>query len=266
MSSSTSTPAGLSSDALASDALASDARALAGLCWRLVEAQHRVSTLKLVDSVDEQETLEDLIQASKPSLPPECQHLHYLLSTPFRYGAAYPAGSRFRRAGLTEGVFYAAETPETAVAEMAFYRMLFYAESPNTPWPANPAEYTAFTAEYATKKSIDLSKSKYAKDKAVWMHLTDYAPCQALADMARRATIEVIRYRSVRDPRQGMNLALLACRAFAKPKPTSQQTWHMRLSDAGAHVVCESPRFRMTYDRQTFAADSCIGSVGRTGR
>ena len=52
--------------------------------------QHRVSTLKLVDSVDEQETLEDLIQATKPALPPECQHLHYLQSTPFRYGAVYP--------------------------------------------------------------------------------------------------------------------------------------------------------------------------------
>src|SRR6266850_8408521 len=92
MSSSTSTPAGLSSDTLSSDA-----GALAGICWRLVEAQHRISTLKLVDSVDEQETLEDLIQASKPSVPPECQHLHYLLSTPFRYGAAYPIVSFLMR-------------------------------------------------------------------------------------------------------------------------------------------------------------------------
>jgi hypothetical protein len=97
MSSSISTPA----------ARSSDARPLAGTCWRLVEAQHRVSTLKLVDSVDEQALLEDLIEAGKPPLPPECRHLHYLLSTPFRYGAAYPAGSRFRRAGLTEGTFYA---------------------------------------------------------------------------------------------------------------------------------------------------------------
>src|SRR6266436_9012505 len=188
MSSSTSTPAGLSSDTLSSDA-----GALAGICWRLVEAQHRISTLKLVDSVDEQETLEDLIQASKPSVPPECQHLHYLLSTPFRYGAAYPIGSRFRRAGLTEGVFYAAEAPETAVAEMAFYRLLFYAESPDTPWPANAAEYTAFSADYAARKAIDLSKGRLLKDNAPWMHLTDYAPCQALADAAREAAIEAIR-------------------------------------------------------------------------
>ena len=118
MSSSTWTPA----------ALSSDARGLAGTCWRLVEAQHHVSTLKLVDSVDEQELLEELIETTKPPLPPECRGLHYLLSTPFRYGSVYPTGSRFRRAGLTEGVFYASETPQTAVAEMAFYRLLFFAE------------------------------------------------------------------------------------------------------------------------------------------
>ena len=118
MSSSTSTPAELSSDA----------RALAGICWRVIEAQHHVSTLKLVDSVAEQETLEDLIERTKPPLPPECRDLNYLLSTPFRYGAVYPKGSRFRRAGMTAGVFYASETPQTAVAEMTFYRLLFFAE------------------------------------------------------------------------------------------------------------------------------------------
>ncbi len=63
MSSSTWTPA----------ALSSEARPLSGTCWRLVEAQHRVSTLKLVDTVEEQ------IQATKPPLPPGAERLHYLL-------------------------------------------------------------------------------------------------------------------------------------------------------------------------------------------
>src|ERR1700693_29 len=98
-------------------ALSFSARPLAGICWRLVEAQHHVSTLKLVDSVDEQALLEDLIEATKPLGPPECRNLHYLMSTPSRYGAVYKAGSRFRRAGLTAGVFYASEKPETAAAE-----------------------------------------------------------------------------------------------------------------------------------------------------
>jgi hypothetical protein len=242
-------------------ALSSDARSLAGTCWRVVEAQHHVSTLKLVDSVAEQEVLEDLIETAKPPLPPECRDLYYLLSTPFRYGAVYPAGSRFRRAGMTEGVFYASDTPQTAVAEIAFYRLLFFAESPNTPWAANPAEYTAFSAKYATKKAIDLTKGKYNADRARWMHVTDYGHCQAFAAAARAAKIEVIRYTSVRDPRQGMNLALLTCRAFASPKPIDQQTWHIRLSDAGAQAICEAPKFGITFDRRSFAADPRIAKL-----
>lgn len=242
-------------------ALSSDARASSGTCWRLVEAQHHVSTLKLVDSVDEQELLEDLIEESKPPLPPECRDLHYLLSTPFRYGAVYPTGSRFRRAGMTEGVFYAAEAPQTAVAEMAFCRLLFFAESPDTPWPANPAEYTAFSAEYATKKAIDLTKGKYSADRARWMHVTDYSYCQAFADVARAAKIEIIRYASVRDPDHGINLAILTCRAFAKPQPIEQQTWRIRLSDAGAQAICEAPKSGITFDRKAFAADPRIAKL-----
>jgi hypothetical protein len=242
-------------------ALSSDARSLSGLCWRLVEAQHHISTLKLVDSVDEQETLENLIEETKPPVPPECEGLHYLLSTPFRYGAVYPTGSRFRRAGLTEGVFYASETLDTAVAEMAFFRLLFFAESPDTPWPSNPGEYTAFSAEYATKKAIDLTRGKYAADRARWMHPTDYSYCQTFADAARRAKIEVVRYESVRDPRHGMNVALFTCLAFSKPNPIDQQTWHMRLSEAGVQAVCEFPRSGITFDRASFSADPRIAKL-----
>lgn len=242
-------------------ALSSEAKALSGVCWRLVEAQHRVSTLKLVDSVEEQQALEELLQGTKPALPPEAARLHYLLATPFRYGAVYPTGSRFRRAGLTEGVFYAAEAPHTAVAEIMFYRLLFYAESPDTPWPANAAEYTAFAAAYATKRGIDLTAGKLARDAKRWMNMTDYAACQALADRARAAQIDVIRYRSVRDPQGGLNLALLSARAFAKPRPVAAQSWHIRLSEAGAQALCEAPRAGITFGRDSFAADPRIARL-----
>ena len=75
--------------------------------------------MALVDTLGEQALLEELLDESKPSIPADCRHLHYLLFTPFRYGALYPAGSRFRRAGLTAGVFYASHQATTAVAELA---------------------------------------------------------------------------------------------------------------------------------------------------
>ena len=41
---------------------------------------------------------------------------------------------------------------------MAFYRLLFFAESPLTPWPANPSEYTGFSAAVRTACALDLTR------------------------------------------------------------------------------------------------------------
>jgi len=225
----------------------------------LVEAQHRVSTLKLVDTLDEQRLLEDLIEETKPPVPPECRHLDYLFSTPFRYGALYPHGSRFRRAGRTLGVYYAAEEPRAAVAEMAFYRLLFFAESPGTPWPSDSGEYTAFAAVVASERSLDLTTAPLAH-RVRWSHLTDYAATQDLADAARAASIELIRYQSARDRHAGANLALLTCLAFAEPRPVERQTWRLRLSASGIQAICEFPDMRIGFDRSAFVADPRIAA------
>ena len=62
----------------------SELRQLQLVAWRAVEAQHQVSTRKLVDTAAEQELLEELIETAKP---PDITggRVHYLLSTPFRY-------------------------------------------------------------------------------------------------------------------------------------------------------------------------------------
>src|ERR1051325_4284533 len=76
---------------------ASEIRALRLAPWRAVEAQHQVSTRKLVDSRVEQELLETLIDRAKP---PDVTRgkVHYLLATPFRY-PPLRHGSRFPPAG-----------------------------------------------------------------------------------------------------------------------------------------------------------------------
>ncbi|MBP8780706.1 MAG: RES domain-containing protein, partial [Alicycliphilus sp.] len=76
------------------------------LAWRGVEAQHVVSTMRLVDSAAEQDLLEQLLEASKPALPATRQPRHYLLLTPFRYRPHHP--SRFRPAHA-RGQWYGAE-------------------------------------------------------------------------------------------------------------------------------------------------------------
>src|SRR5688572_6223236 len=250
----------MSSSTWTRDALSFESRMAAGRCWRLVEAQHHVSTVKLTDSQQEQERLEALLEDTKPPIPAACRHLRYLLFTPFRY-APYPAGSRFRRAGFTPGVFYAAEMARTAAIEVAFHRLLFFAESPATPWPANPGEYTAFAVEYATGRSIDLRGPPLDRDRAIWMHPTGYDGCQQLADECRAAGIDVIKYQSVRDPEPATNVAILHCRAFASPDAVERQTWRVQVGATGARILCEAPKASYGFDRAAFAGDPRIAGM-----
>ena len=108
--------AGASDDALKS------LRRSRALLWRGVEAQHRISTMKLVDSVADQDLLEKMLEASKPPMPRDAQGMHYLLATPFRYASPWP--SRFRAPG-DPGVWYGAERLETACAEVGYWRWRF---------------------------------------------------------------------------------------------------------------------------------------------
>jgi hypothetical protein len=216
--------------------------------------------MKLTDTLEQQEALERIIDETKNQVPEECRHLGFLLFTPFRY-TPYPFNSRFRRSGSVQGVFYAAEATETAVAEAAFYRLLFYAESPHTPWPANPNEHTAFAADIATPLAVDLTRSPFVAQRNAWTHLTDYASCLHLAAVACTAKIEAIRYESVRDPLRRANIALLSCRAFAGSDVVDRQTWHFHLSSTGIRAACEFPKQTISFDRNAFSRDPRISGM-----
>lgn len=238
--------------------LRSSARRAHGRAWRVVEAQHKVSTAKLTDNADEQRILEEALEASKPPLPDECRHLNFLLSTPFRYGPPRPHGSRFRRAGRSPGVFYCADHVDTAVAEAAFWRLLFYAESPQTPWPGDAGEFTAFAIDYATPHAIDLMLAPFTDRADIWEHRTDYAACQQLADQAREGGIDLIRYASVRDPQHKSNIAILKCSVFARPEPAERQSWRLLLGANGVRALCEMPPGTIDFGRGAFLPDPRI--------
>lgn|SRR5208282_4833566 len=241
--------------------LSSNCHATAGRCWRVVEAQNQISTTKLTDTAAEQHALELLIEETKPPVPPACRHLNFLLSTPFRYGAPYPRGSRFRKAGRTLGVFYGSEHSHAAIAELCFHRLLFFSESPDTGWPSDAGEYTAFAVEYSAARSIELTKAPFDSRSAIWTHVTRYDECQTLAELARSADMEIIKYSSVRDPLRRLNIAIFSCSAFAKPEPHSRQTWRVLLGSNGARALCEMPRGTIDFNRQAFQDDPRIAAM-----
>ncbi len=215
----------MSSGTWTASALRPELRPLAGAIWRVVEAQHRISTAALVDSAEEQVLLEEILEETKPPYPQAARNLHYLLKTPFRYDAPYPTGSRFRRAGRTPGVFYASEHLHTALAEMAYHRVRFHSASPDAPLPDRPVLHTAFSVSYGVCQGLDLTRPPLDHDRALWTHPTDYQATQALADEARGIAACALRHESVRDPRRRANVTLLTPEAFAESGPRAQQTW-----------------------------------------
>jgi len=242
------------------DALRSDRGGVSKIYWRCVEAQHIVSTLQLVDTLDEQAMLEDLLEESKPPVPPDCKDLHYLYMTPFRYGL-YPNGSRFRRAGPTPGVYYVSEAPRTAIIETAFHLLLFYADSPSTPFPSQPSEHTAFDVPVNAKTAIDLTAKPFGDAHEIWMHQTNYDPCQQLEEAARAENIDLIRYTSVRDPEQKPNAAILTCKAFGAVSPKQNQSWRLLFNKAGVHAICEFQGDKFSVAPEQWARDERLRAL-----
>ena len=102
---------------------------------------------------------------------------------------------------------------------------------------------------------LDLTQPPLDADRAFWTLLSDYSYCRDLAETAREAGFDIIRYELVRDPLQGLNLAVLRCRAFAANTPTALQTWRIHFNASGVRALCEFPAKDIAFDRDVFAAD-----------
>jgi hypothetical protein len=193
--------------------------------WRGVENQSDSATLRLVDSREEHEALEEMLEASKPAIPAGGTQLHYLLFTPFRYLS--PTGTRFRRHG-DAGVWYGADSLHTACAELAYWRFRFINESEGL---ANEegelvTAHTFFKAQ-VEGQAIDLSTRPWSARSAVWTHSHDYTRTQQLSAEARSRGLEWIRYSSVRNP-GATCAAVLSMSALATAKPGDFHQWHCR--------------------------------------
>lgn len=200
---------------------------------RVVESQAIAATMRLVDTPEAQAVLEAALDASKPPVPADCAHLHYLLATPFRYPPS-PWPSRFR-GPMDPGVFYAAEHERTALAELAHWRLQVLLDAVDLTELA-PAPHTMFTVRIDASVT-DVERVRPLARRAALLHPDDYGPAQQWARELRARDGEAIRYPSVRDRPDGICWALLSPRVFASP-PRIAGSWLMRVTHAG--VSCRS--------------------------
>ena len=204
------------------------------LAWRVVEAQHRVSTRALVDTLEEQSLLEEIVDEVKPPRPTDSRFagLHFLLWTPFRH-PPLRRGSRFGRRH-ERSLWYGAERLETSLAEKCYYQLLFIAGTA-AHIPRASCDWTAFSVPIATRRGIDLTAPPFARHHVHISSPISHAASQTLGTAMRSAGVEAFRFSSARCPQRGVNVGLFEP-AFAGSRPRRQQTWRCEATPGRCEV------------------------------
>jgi RES domain len=234
----------------------SELRALRLSSWRVVEAQHQVSTRKLVDSAEEQALLEELIDRVKP---PDLTggRMHYLLFTPFRY-QPLRYGSRF--GGRHErGIWYGAETRKTAFAEVSYYRLLFL-EGTRAPLGVVTTSLTAFTVRMRTTRGVDLVAPPFDAHRKTIASPVKYTASQVLGTAMRDAGVELFRYPSARDAEGGVNIGAFVPAVFGSAKPHGFETWHCTATRERVELAKSDyvKRETIAFPREQFLVDDAL--------
>ncbi len=186
--------------------------------WRMVEDQSKSYTRKMVDTLEEHEILERLIEESKPNVrfygdESAFKGLHYLLFTPFRY-PPLKKGSRFGK-WTERNLFYASLELETAMCEKAYHRLDFLLASAGN-IGGKAVNYTAFKVNISTKKGIDLSKHPFVEFRERICSTASYGESQELGSCMREDGIETFISYSARSRKNGRNVNIFTPKAFSK--------------------------------------------------
>lgn len=217
----------------------------------MVESQEQVATTRLVDSLEKQRVLEDMLEATKPPPRPSDRRLHYLLSTPFRY-PPLRHGSRFgTRQQL--GIFYGSATLETLLAEVAYYRLVFWYGMGTPPAERLSTQHTAFTARYKTANGVRLQSAPFDKQRAALGHPEDYRATQQLGTAMRAAGVEAFEYVSARDGQAGINIGLFTPRALLRTSPEKLQAWIAETDSGAVRFLGSDQRRLFAFSLKQFA-------------
>lgn len=195
-----------------------------GQGWRLVECQETVGTTEIVSTLEHQAVLEQMLEEeSKPHYRPGTGHLHYLLSTPFRY-PPLEYGSRFG-GNFEPSLFYGGTSVDVTLAESAFYRFFFFHDM-EVPPPDGmlKTQHTLFKFTYQTDLGVKLHHPPFDVYREALTHPADYGATQKIGALMRADGVEAFEYLSSRDVNGGVNVALFNEKPLTCKKPPDVQS------------------------------------------
>ena len=234
---------------------------ISGDLHRMVESQEQVATMSYVDTLDEQELLEQLLEEVKPPYPEHVyaqnKNYHYLLTTPFRY-PPLKWGSRF--GSINEpSLFYAGLTKTATLAESAYYRFIFlYSMTGLNSNSRIRSEHCMFSVGYQTDKGVKLHQPPFNAYQEKLTHPTSYIDTQQIGRDMRASNIDAFEYQSARDPENGHCIGLFNPSAFKQRNPKTQSQWlcEATLNSVSFKQLGEHQIFH--YSRECFEIDGAF--------
>ncbi len=227
-----------------------------GTLKRVVENQEQKVTVALVDSLEEHEVLESLLEDSKPigADGVSLARFDYLLRTPWRY-PPLPWGSRFGRR-FEPSLFYGAQSDAALFAEAAYYRLVFVAGMEAPFRDRVISQHTLFEARFQSDQGYDLCAAPFQKHETTLRHRSRYQPCQQLGSVLRDRGAAAIKYFSARTVEKEVCVALFSPAALKSRKHLNPRSGICETSPDGVTFSVGNELHRL--GREQFLVDGTL--------
>jgi len=211
--------------------------------YRIVENQEYSATYALVDTKEEHDLLERMIEQSKPPKPADCPIDDYLLFTPFRYPPLREA-TRFGKS-TERSPFYGSETLDAAFAEKACRIEKFDGDT-GAIFPNRNITFTSFRFAANAGSCLDLLAAPFDAHSEKIHHPTSYKDTHDLSAHMRRYNVQACIFRSVRDV-SAKNCAILDPAVFTE-KSRERTQWTCLIGKQDISFFTQ-PNHRKTFKR-----------------
>jgi len=218
--------------------------------WRVVEAQNKSFSRKLVDTDEELDILEEVLEKNKPQI--EDNNYHYLLFTPFRY-PPLKYGSRFGRR-IEPALWYGSLEVDTALREVAYYRLLFLRDTAAS--LELKLALSAFSVGAKSDKGIDLTDEPFNQFKQQISSPLSYRDSQPLGTVMRNYDVDLFLYYSARTKKPAINVGIFIPSVFKSKKLANVpelwscyatkkvvEFWHMDKKGMEHKLICHRAEF-----------------------
>lgn len=194
--------------------------------YRVVEDQTSSATHDLVDTEEEHQLLERLIENEKPPRPLDCKIDDPLIYTPFRHEPPLKAGTRFGK--ITErSPYYGSQELETAFAEMA-HRQFQFAQDTEADLPPRNVVVTSFSFGFSCDAFVDFTEESFRAFHAKLSSKDDYVYTQKIGSAMREDGVQGCKFFSVRR-KGGHNYAIFAPGSLTR-KSSKHRQWKLLIN------------------------------------